>query len=64
MRELIDDGRTGFVVDDVEAAIAAVSCVGDLDRAAIRAVAVERFHHDRMVDAYVEVYERILQGHR
>ena len=64
MRELIDDGRTGFVVADVDGAVAAVNRVGDLDREAIRAAAVDRFHRDRMVDAYVDVYERVLEQAR
>lgn len=47
--ELIDHGRTGFVVRDVEAMVAAVDRVGDLDRTACRADAEERFSIDRMV---------------
>ena len=31
-----------------------------LDRATIRATAVRRFSRDRMVDAYVAVYHRVL----
>lgn len=60
MRELIDDASTGFVVESVDAAAAAVQQVGALDRAHIRATAVVRFHHDRMVDAYVDVYHQLL----
>lgn len=60
MRELIDDGSTGFVVTGVDAAIAAVDRAATLDRAHIRAVAVDRFHHGRMVDSYVDVYHRVL----
>jgi glycosyltransferase involved in cell wall biosynthesis len=63
MRELIDHGRTGFVVDGVPAAVAAVAAADGLDRATIRAVAVERFHHDRMVDAYEALYHQLLAGH-
>jgi glycosyltransferase involved in cell wall biosynthesis len=62
MRELIDDGRTGFVVRGTADAVAAVDRVEGLDRTTIRADAVERFHHDRMVDAYVEVYDQVLRG--
>ena len=62
MRELIDDARTGFVVDEVGGAATAVDRVGDLDRASIRADAVARFDHNRMVDAYVDVYRRVLDG--
>ena len=57
MGELIDDGRTGFLVSDLEAAVAAIARCQSLDRAAIRASAVERFSVDRMVDEYVRVYE-------
>ena len=62
MRELIDDGRTGFVVGDVDGAAAAVERSAGLERAAIRAAAIERFDDDRMVDAYVDVYRRVLGG--
>ena len=58
MPELIDDGVTGMIVDDVDAAAAAVFLVGRLDRATIRDTAVRRFGRDRMVDEYVTVYEQ------
>ncbi len=58
MPELIDDGVTGMIVDDLDAAAAAVSVVGRLDRATIRETAVRRFGRDRMVDDYVTVYEQ------
>jgi glycosyltransferase involved in cell wall biosynthesis len=60
MSELIDDGTTGMVVADVAAAVAAVGQVGTFDRPAIRAIAVERFGCDRMVDEYVAVYEQVV----
>jgi glycosyltransferase involved in cell wall biosynthesis len=64
MPELIDDGRTGFLVDDVAAATAAVERLGDLDRAAIRAHAVARFDVGTMVDRYVALYRRVLATHQ
>ena len=60
MAELIDPGVTGMLVADVDGAVAAVDEVSKLDRAAIRAVAVERFGVDRMVDQYVAVYEQAI----
>jgi glycosyltransferase involved in cell wall biosynthesis len=60
MRELIDDGRTGRIVNDVAGAVDAVRRIGALDRRAIRATAVERFGQDRMIDAYAALYARII----
>lgn len=64
MGELIDDGRTGFVVATPDAAVEAVAGVGDLDRRDVRARAICRFHHDRMVDQYVDVYRSVLADSR
>jgi glycosyltransferase involved in cell wall biosynthesis len=61
MPELIADGITGFVVDDVDEAVAAVTASSTLDRTAIRAHAVERFGVARMVDAYIEAYRGLSQ---
>jgi glycosyltransferase involved in cell wall biosynthesis len=60
MPELIDEGVSGFLVDDVDGAAAAVAACATLDRAAIRAQAVERFSVSRMVNAYLEAYEAVL----
>jgi glycosyltransferase involved in cell wall biosynthesis len=60
MPELIDEGRTGFLVDDEDQAAAAVHRVGSLDRPDIRRIAVERFGCDRMVDDYLAAYARVL----
>lgn len=62
MTEIIDDGVTGFVVDDIDAAVAAVARADALDRAAVRLRAEERFGVERMVDDYVRVYEQVLEG--
>lgn len=59
MPEVVDEGVTGFLVDDVEEAVSAVECAARLDRRAVRAQTERRFSADRMVDEYVRVYERI-----
>ena len=64
MPELIDDMRTGILVNDVDEAVRAVSQVATLDRTKIREEAVTRFGRARMVDAYLKVYERVLNGAR
>ena len=43
MRELIDDGVTGFLVDSLDAAVAAIGRIGEIDRAACRAAVSARF---------------------
>ncbi|WP_445191960.1 glycosyltransferase family 4 protein [Sphingomonas sp. Tas61C01] len=60
MPELIDDGVTGFLVNDVDEAIAAVARIGEIDRAACRAAVAERFTVDRMADRYIALYRDIL----
>ena len=60
MPELIEDGITGFLVDDVEGAAAAVPQAAALDRAAIRDQAVARFGRARMVDAYIDAYAAVI----
>ncbi len=58
MSEIITDGTTGSIVADMTSAVEAIGSVGQLDRRAIRAVAVQRFNSDRMVDEYVAVYRQ------
>ena len=60
MPELIEDGATGLLVDDVAAAVAAVGRADGLDRAAIREHAVARFGIERMVDDYLDAYAAIV----
>ena len=64
MPELIDHGTTGFLVDGADEAAAAVELADQLDRAAIRSQAVRRFGRERMVDEYLDAYERIVRDRR
>ncbi|HEX7792736.1 MAG TPA: glycosyltransferase, partial [Vicinamibacterales bacterium] len=59
VREVVDDGITGVVFDDVDQMAAGLDRVLGLDRHLVRGHAVERFGVDRMVDEYVTVYSRI-----
>lgn len=58
--EVIEEGRTGFIVEDVRAAIEAARGVGRLDRRVCRSTFERRFSVERMAREYVEVYERLM----
>lgn len=58
--EVVEDGITGYVVDDLEGAARAVERVGTLDRVRVRARCAERFSRDRMVGDYLDVYRQVL----
>ena len=60
--EVIDEGVTGFVVDDIESATDAVRRLDRIDRAGVRAAFERRFDVARMAHDYVEVYERLIAG--
>jgi len=62
--EVMDDGISGFVVDSVEEAIAAVGRLGELDRATVRRQFEKRFTARRMAEDYVRVYERLISARR
>ena len=60
MGELIADGVTGFLVDDIDSAVAAVGSAGDLDRRKIAELAADRFTVAAMIDKYVAVYRDVI----
>ncbi|GIF51736.1 glycosyltransferase involved in cell wall biosynthesis [Asanoa ferruginea] len=60
MPEVIDEGVTGFVVDTVDQAVAAVGRLGDVDRVGCHTRARERFGADRMVADYLRVYRDLV----
>jgi glycosyltransferase involved in cell wall biosynthesis len=57
--EVIDDGITGFVVEDESEAVAAIGRLGDLDRPRVRARFDERFSATRMAKEYLRHYEAL-----
>ncbi|WP_242153921.1 glycosyltransferase family 4 protein [Sphingomonas sp. BAUL-RG-20F-R05-02] len=60
MPELIEHGVTGFLVDDVAGAVAAIDRIGEIDRAAVRRAVIARFSVERMADDYLALYRQIL----
>jgi glycosyltransferase involved in cell wall biosynthesis len=58
--EVVEDGVTGFIVENEEGAIAAVGQLGRLDRRTIRARFEERFSARRMVREYERQYRKLV----
>lgn len=54
--ELVEPGRTGFIVDDVAGMVAAINRVGAIDANMCRVVARARFSVDRMTALHLERY--------
>jgi glycosyltransferase involved in cell wall biosynthesis len=61
MPELIENGKSGFLVDNVDEAIENVARIKEIDRAYCRRHVERHFTIDRMIDAYENVYETILE---
>ncbi len=60
--EVMTDGVTGFVVEDIPGAVEAVRATSGLDRRACRRAFVERFGVSRMASDYLAVYRRLVAG--
>jgi glycosyltransferase involved in cell wall biosynthesis len=62
--EILEDGLTGFIVDDLDGAVEAVGKVAQLSRRRCRRRFEERFAATRMAREYVHAYERLCRHHR
>ncbi|RFM28251.1 glycosyltransferase family 4 protein [Deminuibacter soli] len=57
--EIIDDGVTGFIVNNVSEAVAALQRLPMLNRSVIRTVFEQKFTAERMARDYVQVYHQL-----
>jgi glycosyltransferase involved in cell wall biosynthesis len=57
--EVVDHGVSGFVVGDLDEAVAAVEQLDELDRANVRRQFEERFTVERMARDYVDIYHSL-----
>jgi glycosyltransferase involved in cell wall biosynthesis len=64
VREVVIDGVTGIVFDNLDQMASGLARVFALDRRLIREHTVAHFGIDRMVDEYVGVYRRIVEARR
>jgi glycosyltransferase involved in cell wall biosynthesis len=60
--EIIEEGRTGFLVDDVEEGRLALERVAMLDRTEVRKRVLTRFSAERMVTDYEAIYRNLVIG--
>lgn len=60
--EVLSDGVSGFIVDDVDGAIEAAQKIDRIDRAACRSTFETRFSARRMASDHVTQYERLIAG--
>jgi glycosyltransferase involved in cell wall biosynthesis len=58
--ELVEDGKTGFLVDDEHQMAGAVKRLPQLRRQDCRQAAEHRCHYPRMIGAYLSLYSKIL----
>ena len=60
--EVVEHGRTGFIVHNVDEMAEALRRIGEIDPEECRRVARRRFSSDRMARDYMALYEQILAG--
>ncbi len=58
-REVIEDGRTGFLVNSVDEAVRALERLSEIDGNACRKRVQQCFSIETMVEAYERVYSTI-----
>ena len=63
VREVVEEGVSGFIVSSEEEALAAIARVPQLDRYGVRRTFERRFTATVMAKAYLEVYARLLAAH-
>lgn len=61
MPELIDSGKNGFIVSNVDEAVESLGKIPEIDRQCCRDTVEQRFSVERMVDDYIKVYKQIME---
>jgi glycosyltransferase involved in cell wall biosynthesis len=60
--EVLEHGRTGFIIGNLEEALAAVEQLDRIDRRRCRQAFEERFTAERMARDYLAIYHRLLES--
>src|SRR3989304_8634051 len=58
MSEVVSDGKTGFVVQDIQGMVRAIGKLSQISRQACRELVKEKFTYQKMVDEYLNAYEK------
>ena len=62
MAEIIVEGHTGFLVNNISEAVKAIEKLDQIDSRNCRDYATSKFGVDRMIDEYIDVYTQILDN--
>ncbi|PIR67253.1 hypothetical protein COX95_01320 [bacterium CG_4_10_14_0_2_um_filter_33_32] len=62
MSEIIKNGKTGFVVKNVDEMVKAIKKIDQIKRDDCRKEVEKRFSYQRMVDNYLKAFEKIKRG--
>lgn len=60
--EIIENGKTGFIVESEEAAIAVLAKIQNIQRSDCRKRVEENFTVEKMTDGYEKVYKKIIEN--
>ncbi len=60
--EVVQEGKTGFLVENVEEMVAAMGKIDTLRRQDCRAFVEEHFTTEKMVEGYLEAYKTVIQN--
>ena len=58
--EIIVEGETGFIVDDIDRAVEAVGKIEQISRARCRREFEQRFTDRHMAEDYIRIYQQLL----
>lgn len=61
MPELIEDNKTGYLVNSIDEAIDAINTISSIERKYCRQWAMSNFSLDKMTDGYYNIYKQILE---
>lgn len=60
MPELVDDTKTGFLVNTIDEAVKAVNNIKSIDRNYCKEWANSKFSRKKMIEGYLDVYKKVL----